>query len=92
MKHEYVQAQDLCAGMVIVPPLRTMRHAIVERIKQRDGAGLVIDEKGTPADKSGVPRNMRNHDTSYVVVQTDIGLKSYQALEGVNVLVPQNEV
>jgi hypothetical protein len=88
MKHEYVQAQDLCAGMVIVPPLRTMRHAIIERIKSIDGSGIPNKNTG---QVSGVPRDMRNHDTSYVVVQTDIGLKSYQALEGVNVLVPQHE-
>jgi hypothetical protein len=42
-------------------------------------------------NQKGVPRDMRNHDTSYVVVKTDIGLKSFEALAGVNVIVPYDE-
>lgn len=72
MKHDFVQACDLKPGMVIVPPLRTMRHAVVEGFKST----------------GGYAKDMRNHATDYVIVKTDIGLKSYEALAGVNVLVP----
>lgn len=87
MKHAFIQAQDLEEGMVIIPPIRTMRHAVVEGIKARDGYGLVVNEFGKLANFRDVPRDMRNHDTSYVVVKTDIGVRSYESLAGVNVMV-----
>jgi len=86
MKRDSIQARDITPGMTIVPPIRTMRHALVERVR-RDGDGLVIDTQGTPFDKNDIPRNMRNHNTSYIVLVTDIGLKSYDANQVVDVLV-----
>ncbi len=79
MKHELVYARDLTPGMVIVPPIRTMRHATVESLKFADGDGV---SKGV-----GVPRDMRNHKASYVVVNTDIGPKSFRSDQGVSVMV-----
>lgn len=91
MKHGYVIAKELAQGMVIVPTIRTMRHAIVERIKYRDDHPLVqVELRGKPADKSDVPRSMRNHKSSYVVVATDIGLRSFEAHAVVSVMVPSS--
>lgn len=90
MRHEFIRAKDLEPGMVLIPPIRTMRHAVVEGFKSMDGAGLVIDKLGTPANPSDVPHDMRNHKTSYVIVKTDIGLRSFEAHAGVNVLVPSD--
>ncbi len=71
MKHKLVAAEALQPGMVIVPPLRTMRHAVVEGFRST----------------GGYSKDMRNHATDYVIVKTDIGLKSYEAQQGVNVLI-----
>lgn len=77
MKHKLVEARNLKTGMVIIPPLRTMRHAVVEKIKCSDSFqnsyGVVL---------GAIPADMRNHDTSYVVVQTDIGPRSFEADAG----------
>lgn len=84
MKRDSIQARDITRGMTIVPPIRTMRHAFVERIKSHD---TTQDSWGT--DAPIVPADMRNHNASYIVLMTDIGLKSYDSSQVVDVLIPE---
>jgi len=81
MKRNTVPAEELQAGMIIIPPLRTMRHAEVERIVSR---GVEFGE-GKLAKFAG----MKNHDGAYVYVSTDIGGRSFKVGSMVDVYEPQ---
>lgn len=84
MRHEFIQAKDIKPGMILVPAIRTMRHAVVEKIAYSDWPIKAFNE----VVSKGVPYDMKNHEGAYIVVLTDIGLKSLEMFSGVDVMVP----